>query len=87
MSASTDLHLKLYVQGCLTVLFALIMVGFIVPCLLSADDDFFPAIGVLLLLAVPPGVWIVARHIYVELKGDTNEKTSSTRPSRSTRSY
>jgi hypothetical protein len=79
MDTNVKLHLKLYFQACLLALYVMIIVGFLTPCLISADDVFLPVLGVLILLSVPPVVWIVSRHIYIALGGQNEKKKNDYR--------
>lgn len=67
-------HLKLYVQGCALFLLIVLVIGFIVPGLLSADDMLLPWLGVILLLSVPPAGWFFYRHVVSTLKLEKTKK-------------
>lgn len=55
-------HIKLYFQGVALLIVMIIIVGLFVPCLLSADDMILPFIGLILILSVPPVIWLFYRH-------------------------
>lgn len=67
-------HLRLYLHACLMLLFTILVLGFICPWLISADDDFLPVIGVLVLLTVPPVGAYFFWHTYKTIRGMINEE-------------
>lgn len=59
--------LHLYMWSTLIVVIIGVTLGFIVPPLLSSNDNFFVALGVGLILTMPPLIGVLSWHAYTKL--------------------